>query len=198
VVLLISFRAVRIGTILFLLAGFAFTSTSALAYWREVNTLKDVQVTTIGSPVEIIVTDLNQGNESLRLVPINYAISVGDVERIELYYNVGVSRELLNEVELHINAVDVLINDSSTYSHLVSITIMGQSDSAVLNLFKDTLLITIVIELTEPIDNAEAIELGLDLDLINVEDSVVAYETINGQNISFILELELVQKEVIN
>jgi len=195
---LISFRAVRIGTILFLLAGFAFTSTSALAYWREVNTLKDVQVTTIGSPVEIIVTDLNQGNESLRLVPINYAISVGDVERIELYYNVGVSRELLNEVELHINAVDVLINDSSTYSHLVSITIMGQSDSAVLNLFKDTLLITIVIELTEPIDNAEAIELGLDLDLINVEDSVVAYETINGQNISFILELELVQKEVIN
>ncbi len=195
---MISFRAVRIGTILFLLAGFAFTSTSALAYWREVNTLKDVQVTTIGSPVEIIVTDLNQGNESLRLVPINYAISVGDVERIELYYNVGVSRELLNEVELHINAVDVLINDSSTYSHLVSITIMGQSDSAVLNLFKDTLLITIVIELTEPIDNAEAIELGLDLDLINVEDSVVAYETINGQNISFILELELVQKEVIN
>ena len=112
---MLSFRVVRIGTILFLLAGFAFTSTSALAYWREVNTLKDVQVTTIGSPVEIIVADLNQGNESLRLVPMNYTISVGDVERIELYYNVGVSRELLNEVELHINAVNVLINDLSIY-----------------------------------------------------------------------------------
>jgi len=195
---LLSFRVVRIGTILFLLAGFAFTSTSALAYWREVNTLKDVQVTTIGSPVEIIVADLNQGNESLRLVPMNYTISVGDVERIELYYNVGVSRELLNEVELHINAVNVLINDLSIYSHLVKITIMEQSSNAVLNLFKDTLLITIVVELIEPIDNEEAIRLGLDLDLVNVEDSVAAYETINGQDISFILELELVQKAVIN
>jgi len=195
---LLSFRVVRIGTILFLLAGFAFTSTSALAYWREVNTLKDVQVTTIGSPVEIIVADLNQGNESLRLVPMNYTISVGDVERIELYYNVGVSRELLNEVELHINAVNVLINDLSIYSHLVKITIMEQSSNAVLNLFKDTLLITIVVELIEPIDNEEAIRLSLDLYLVNVEDSVAAYETINGQDISFILELELVQKAVIN
>ena len=193
-----SFKVVRTGTMLFLFIGLLFTSTSALAYWREVTTTTEVEVTTIGSPVEIIVTDLNEGNETLRLVPKGYAISVGDVEKIELYYEVGVSRELLNQVDLHIVISEILIDDSDIYSHLVKITIMGQEDGAVLDLYNDIITITIIVELLEPIDAAEAALRGLDEDLINVEDSILAYETISGETISFILELELMVKEELN
>jgi hypothetical protein len=81
---MISFKAARTGTLLFLLFGLSFTVTSALSFWKEVTVTNEVEVTSIGTPVEIIVTDLNDGNETIRLVPEGYAISVGDVERVEL------------------------------------------------------------------------------------------------------------------
>lgn len=198
VVRLVSFKVVRTGTLLFLLVGLLFTSTSALSYWQEVTILEDVEVTTIGSPMEIIITDLNEGNNTLSLVPAGYAIVVGDVEMIELHYDIGVSKELLNQVNLHIDPIDILINDVDTYSHLVKITIMGQEDGAIIDLYNDVLTITIIVELLEPIDLEEANSRGLSLDLVNVEDAIAAYEEINGENISFVLELELQKKEVIN
>ena len=193
---MISFRAARTGTLLFLLIGLSFTMTSALAFWKEVTVTNEVEVTTIGSAVEIVVTDLNEGNDSLRLVPTGYAISVGDVERIELYYNIGVSRELLNLVTLEISINDILIDSDVTYSHLVKVSVMGEVGGANIDLFNDTITITIVVELLEPIDLEEATLEGLDLDLVNVIDAVQAYEDINGKNISFILGFELKEKEL--
>ena len=193
-----SFRTVRTGTLLFLLIGFSFTTTSALAFWQEVTVTNEVEVTTIGSPVEILVTDLNLGDETIRLVPKGYAISVGDVERIELYYDIGVSRELLNQVDLHITINDILIDGLDTYGHLVKVSVMGIEGGTVLDLYNDTITITITVELLEPIDMAEAINEGLDLELVNVDDAILAFEEIKGKQISFILELELKNKEVIN
>ena len=192
---MISFKTARAGTIIFLLIGFTFTMTSALAFWREVTVVTEVEVTTIGSPIEILVTDLNQSNETLRLVPEGYAIAVGDVERIEMYYNIGVSRELLNQVILQVSFKDILINGEDTYSHLVSIEVMGFEDGAELDLYNDIVMITLVIELIEPIDLEEATTEGLDLDLVNVDNAIEAYETIQGQSITFMIELELRQKE---
>ena len=194
---MISFKAVRAGTLLFLLIGFSFTSTSALAFWKEVTVTNEVEVVTIGEPVEIIITDLSEGIESLRLVPEGYAIAVGDVEMIELHYDIGVSRELLNQVILRITTSDVLIGGEDTYSHLVKITVMGGEGGIDLDLFNDTITITIVIELLEPIDMDEAISKGLDIELVNVEDAEMAYEEITGQDISFVLGLELIKKEII-
>jgi hypothetical protein len=39
--------------------------------------------------------------------------------------------------------------------------------------------------LLEPIDEAEAVERGLDLGLVNVDDSEAAYNIIRGETISF-------------
>lgn len=192
---MISFKAARTGTLLFLIVGLSFTMTSALAFWREVNVTTEVEVTTIGSPVDIVINDLNDGNDTYKLVPIGRALSVGDVERIELYYNVGVSRDLLNEVTLNVTINDILIDYDGTYSHLVKITVLGQENGAEVDLFNDVITITVVIELLEPFDLDEVLSKEMDLDLVNVDNAIEAYEAINGKNISFIIGLELIKKE---
>ena len=193
---MISFKTARIGTIIFLIVGLSFTLTSAFAFWREVTVSTEVEIITLGSPIEILVTDLNQSNEELRLVPLGYAMSVGDVEIIQLSYDIGVSRELLNQVTLHISIDDILIGDSDLYSHLIRVEVMGEDGGIELDLFNDTITITIIVELLEPIDLEEATTEGLDINLVNVDNSVEAYEAIQGQNISFAINLELIQKEV--
>ena len=192
---MISFKATQTGTLLLLLIGLSFTITSALAFWKEVTVTNEVEVATIGNPVEIIIADISEGNEE-RLVPIGFAISVGDVESVELQYTVGVSRELLNEVILRISVNDILIDGDDTYSHLVKISVMGEEGGIDLDLFNDTITITIVVELLEPIDLTEAISEGLDLELVNVENAVIAYEVINGKDISCVLGFELIKKEI--
>jgi len=176
--------------------GLAFTITSAFAFWREVTVTTEVEIVTLGSPIEILVTDLNQSIDDLRLVPSGYAMAVGDVELIELSYDIGVSRELLNQVTLQVLITDILIDGSDTYNHLVKIEVMGEEGGVELDLYNDTITITVVVEILEPIDLEEATIEGLDLNLVNVENSVEAYETIQGKNISFAIALELKQKEV--
>lgn len=184
-------RTIQLATIALLMVGFLFTSTSALAYWREVTVTKDVEVVTIGEPVKLLIEHINEGVTQFSLVPVGYAMAVGEVEYVELQYEVGVSRELIQTVDLYITTTDVLINDDDAYSHLVDIDIMGFDESATLDLYNDTLTITLTVRLIEPIDADEALAKGLDESLVNVEDSVLAFETIQGQNITFNLFLEL-------
>jgi hypothetical protein len=187
----LSRRTIQLATLGFLFIGFLFTTTSAFAYWQEVTVTRDVEIVRIGEPVQILVTDINENLDGVNLVPEGYMIAVGDVEQVQFQYEVGVSRELLTTVLLHVSTVDVLINNDDTYSHLVDIDIMGFGNSATLDLYNETITITITVRLIEPIDAAEAIERGLDASLVNVEDSVLAYETIRGQTITFALEFLL-------
>lgn len=192
-------KTIQLASLSFLLIGFIFTSSSAFAYWNDVTVAKDVEIVTIGEPIELIITDINDTNTEAHLVPEGYAISVGDVEQMELQYEIRVSRELLNSVDLYITASNILINDLDTYGHLIEIKIMGFDDQAVLDLYNDTITITVQIKLIEPIDAQEAIDKGLDSSLVNVEDSKLAFEQIKGQTISFILEFELkVKPELVN
>lgn len=188
-------KTFQISILLLLLIGFVVTSSSALAFWRELTVPKEVEVISIGEPVELIITDLSTNEESNQLVPEGYAISVGEVEEITLEYSVGVSRELLNSVDLYVNVESILIGDLDTYSHLINIDLLGNGDNVVLDLYNDTITITVTVSLIEPIDEAEAIERGLDLELVNVEDSELAFNQIKGQNISFVLGFELRNKE---
>jgi len=194
---MISFKSVRVGTLLLLVVGLAFTMTSAFAFWKEVTITSEVEVITIGDPIEILITDLNINNGTLSLVPVGYAIAVGDVEKIELYYDIGVSKELLNQVILQITVNDILIDDDDLYSHLVKVTVMGSEGGADLDLFNDTIRVTVIVELLEPIDMDEAISRGLNIDLVNVNNSIQAFEDLKGKTISFTLGFELMKKEVI-
>jgi hypothetical protein len=188
-------KKVQLAIVFFLIVGLLFTTSSAFSYWREVTISNDVEVITIGEPIDLIVTDLNTTPESVNLVPSGYALVVGDVESQTLTYQVGVSRELLNTVNLLISKGEVLIGGDSTYGHLIQLDIMTMGENAILDLFNDTITITVVVTLLEPIDEAEAIQKGLDLSLVNVEDSVAAYNAIKGQNVSFELLFELTNKE---
>lgn len=188
-------RKVQLAIVAFLFVGLLFTTTSAFSYWREVTVSNDVEVITIGEPIDLVVTDLNTDPETSRLVPSGYALYVGDVESQTLTYQIGVSRELLNTVNLLVSKGEVLIGGDSTYGHLIQLDIMNLGENATLDLFNDVITITIVVTLLEPIDEAEALEKGLDLSLVNVEDSVEAYNAIKGQTVSFELLFELTNKE---
>lgn len=192
---MLSGKKIQIAVVVFLFVGFIFTSTSAFSYWQEVTVSNDVEIISIGEPMEIIVTDLNTSPETVSLVPSGYAMEVNDVEYVTLTYQVGVSRELLDTVNLIITKDNVLIGGDATYAHLIDIDIMQMGEEATLDLFNDTITITIVIRLIEPIDSQEADDLGLDPSLVNVEDSVAAYNAIKGQNVSFQLLFELENKE---
>jgi hypothetical protein len=188
-------RKLQLAIVLFLFIGLLLTTTSAFSYWREVTVSNDVEIITIGEPIDLLVTDLNTDPNTSRLVPSGYALYVGDVESQTLTYQVGVSRDLLNTVNLLISKGTVLIGGDATYGHLIQLDIMGMGESATIDLFNDVVTITVVVTLLEPIDEAEAIEKGLDLSLVNVEDSVAAYNAIKGQTVSFELLFELANKE---
>ncbi len=191
---MLSRKAIQLATLSFLFVGFIFTSSSALAYWQDVTVTRDVELVTIGEPIEIIVDDISADVGQLNLVPEGYVFAVNDVEEVTLEYEVSVSRELLNTVDLYITINDILINEQDTYSHLVDISILGNGGQAVLDLYNDTITITVTVRLIEPIDADEALERNLDSERVNVEDSVLAYETIKGQTISFALGFELQAK----
>jgi len=194
----LSRRAIQMATLSFLVVGFIFSSTSAFAYWQDVTVSQDVEMVNIGEPIEILVNDITPNQDGITLVPTGYAMAVGEVDTVELTYEVGVSRELLNSVNLYITATNILIDNDDTYSNLVDVQIMGTSDQAVLDLYNDTITITVSVRLSEPIDAQEAADSGLDNTAVNVDDSVAAFDAIKGQNITFSLQFELQQKTDVN
>jgi len=142
----------------------------------------------------LIVDDLNNKLDDKRLVPQGYRMFTNDVDEVEFTYNAGISRELINSVNLHISATNITIGGEETYAQLVDINILNQGDKAQTDLFNDTVSITIVVRLIEPIDEAEAVQKDLDTSRVNVEDSKEAYESIKGEVIEFTLEFSLSSK----
>ena len=194
---MLSAKVVQIAVIMFLLVSLSFTTTAAFAYWRDVTVTTPVDVAVIGEGGELVVTDLNSSLEG-QLVPEGRAYFVGDVDVVMMSYQVSVTRDLINEMDLVVRAHSILINDLDTYSHLIEIKIGDDVTEGVFAMFNEVVTITISIRLIEPIDEAEAIEKGFDLDRVNIEDSKEAYNQIKGQSISFALSFELRSKSEVS
>jgi hypothetical protein len=187
-------RIIQLGAIGFLMIGLVFTSGSAFAYWQDVTVSRTVEVVTIGEPVEITLSTVQSVDESLSLVPNGYAITEGLIEEALFIYEVGVSRELLTTVDLIISISNIYIGEDDTYSHLVDIEVMGQDDTATVDIENDLVTIYVVVKIIEPIDEEEAIEKGFDTSRVNVEDSVEAFYEIVGKEITFEVQFELQPK----
>lgn len=187
-------KKIQFGILGLLIIGFVFTVSSAFAYWQEVTVSNTVDVVVIREGAELIVDDLNNKLDDKRLVPQGYRMFTNDVDEVEFTYNAGISRELINSVNLHISATNITIGGEETYAQLVDINILNQGDKAQTDLFNDTVSITIVVRLIEPIDEAEAVQKDLDTSRVNVEDSKEAYESIKGEVIEFTLEFSLSSK----
>ncbi len=181
--------------IIILMIALGFTSTAAFAYWTDVSTLSNLVIEFQGEDVNLVVQETNQPFEG-KLVPEGHVYFEGEVDQVIFQYDVSVDKTLVNSMNLVVEAIDVKIGGFEDYEHLVDIQI-GNGDRTFVNeLFNSTVTITITVRLLEPIDAQEAANRGLGEERINVEDSVLAFDAINGETISFTISFRVVPKTV--
>jgi len=186
-------KVVPMAIILILLGGLIFTSSLAFAYWQELNLITNVVVEFDGETAELEIIQTSEEFNG-RLVPVGRKVFHYEYEEVTFSYNVGIDLALVQTMNLIVEAVDVKIGDSTEYAHLVDITIQNQKNVMTYDLFNDIVVVNVVVRLLEPIDMEEAIAEGLDLDLVNVEDSKLAYDTIKGEVISFGIKFRVAPK----
>ena len=168
--------------IVFLIA-FAFTFTSAVAYWSTELDTTNIVVEVSDVDASLIVDDKNEEFTGY-LVPEGYAFFVGEVTEVVFTYEVSLDKELINIQSLVVEKLEVTIGGETTYAHLVEVTIGDEIDIKEYDLYNDIVTVIVRVRLIEPIDSEEALEKGISLDRVNVEDSLGAYESIKGQQIN--------------
>eukprot|EP01155_Anaeramoeba_flamelloides_P011077 Anaeramoba_flamelloidesa327141_154.p2 GENE.a327141_154~~a327141_154.p2 ORF type:complete len:197 (+),score=12.46 a327141_154:124-714(+) len=190
-------RSVQYLVIVLLLAALGFTSSAAVAYWNDVRNVSNVVVNFSDEEAELLIEQTSE-DFSGTLVPQFYDIFEGQTDEAEFTYTVSVDKTLVKEVNLIVEAINVQIGGSDQYADLVNVIINANDGYHVNNLFNSEVTITVVVSIDEPIDLAEAISKGLDQSMVNVEDSVAAYEAIKGETISFTLSFTVEPKETTN
>ncbi len=177
--------------IIAILIGLALSVTGVVAYWSSSLSSGNVIVELSDNEVNLQVDDLN-GQFTGLLVPVGYDYFAGEVTEVELVYEVSIEEELIRSVQLLVEKLEVTIAGSSTYSHLVEVTIGDVLDQNVYDLLNDEVRIIVKVRLLEPIDEQEALERGLSLEMVNVTNSQIAYEAIKGQTINIKLGFKIV------
>ena len=169
-----------------LLTALGFTSSAAFAYWQDVSDQGNVIINIGDDRPSLVVVPLHSTFEGT-LVPAGYDFVEGQFTEVVFNYGVGIDANLVRSVNLIVEAIDIQIGGESIYSHLVDIQIADSGSYFVNELFNSTVNVQVVVRLIEPIDLEEAQDRGLNLDLVNVEDSRTAANAIFGQDISFTL-----------
>ncbi|MGE4321247.1 MAG: hypothetical protein AB7E61_07345 [Acholeplasmataceae bacterium] len=188
-------KGLQLIIILLLAITLGFTSTAAFAYWTSTELSSNVKIDFTEENASLVINETSDQFSGM-LVPKNYAWFEGEVEEVTITYEVSVDKTLVKEVNLVVQATNVMIGDSETYGNLVNVTINGVQNVSTNDLFNSKVLVTVVVTILEPIDSEEANMKGLDESLVNVDDSVAAYEAIHGQTISFDLVFSVQPKEV--
>lgn len=183
-------KYIPIGIIIMLIIALGFTSTAAFAYWQDVSSIGNVVIRFDGVDAELMVLETSD-NFTGRLVPEGRIYFEGEVDQVTFTYEVHIDKPLVQSMNLIVEAIEVKIGESDTYAHLVDIRIANGGDSFEYELFNSTITVVIVVRLIEPIDNEEAVERGLDLELVNVDDAELAYNTIKGEDISFVVKFSV-------
>ena len=178
-----------------LVIALGFTSSAAFAYWQDVSEIGNVVIRFEGEDANLVV-EAQHDEFTGKLVPEGYVYFAGEVEEVVFEYDVSVDKTLVQSMNLVVEAKDVLIGESDEYAHLVDISIGNAKDYFVNELFNSVVTVTIVVKLLEPIDSDEATERELSSELVNVEDSELAYNTIKGEDISFTISFRVEPKEV--
>lgn len=177
-------RYVPILIILMLVVALAFTSSAAFAYWRDIREVGNVVIRFEGEDANLIIEETSDAFTGM-LVPVGHVNFENEVDFVEFMYEVQLDRTLVQTMNLRVVASEILIDDNPDYAHLVMITINNQGSDFQGELFNTKVVIRVVVRLLEPIDMDEAVSKGLDLSLVNVDDSVQAFNAIKGQTITF-------------
>ncbi len=186
-------KGIQLMIMLLLAITLGFTSTAVFAYWTNNPVQSNVTIRFTEEEAHLVINQTS--NDFIgTLVPRNYAMFEGEVEQVVFTYEISVDRTLVKEVDLLVEALNVQIGGSTEYSHLVHVNINGVDDKSINDLYNSTLYVTVIITIDEPIDEEEALSEGLDVSLINVVDSVAAYEAVHNQEISFDLKFTVEPK----
>jgi len=187
-------KIVPIIIIIMLSIGLVFTSSAAVAYWRDIREVGNVVIRFEREDANLVIDELHEAFSGM-LVPEGYVNFEGEVEEVEFIYEVYLDKTLVQTMNLRVIATEIKIDDKTDYAHLVQITINNQESVFVGELFNTKVLVRVVVRLLEPIDLDEAVEKGLDLGLVNVDDSKAAFHAINGQTISFKISFSVETRE---
>ncbi len=183
-------QVVPVVIIIMLLIGLGFTSTAAFAYWQDISQIGNVVIRFDGEDAELQVVEVHDQFVG-RLVPEGYVYFENEVDQVVFQYEVSIDKPLVQSMNLIVEAINVKIGDEDTYAHLVDITISTEKNSFTYELFNTKVIVTVVVRLLEPIDQAEADLKGLDSSRVNVIDSRQAYNDIKGATISFSLSFRV-------
>ncbi|HQQ39836.1 MAG TPA: hypothetical protein PKY72_06010, partial [Bacilli bacterium] len=143
------------------LLGFAFTFTSAVAYWSTELDTTNVQIEVSDEVAHLEVLDMNSEVTGW-LVPEGYDHFAGEVTEVIFRYQVSLDKELIRTINLIVESMEVTIGGETTYAHLVDIDIGGEKDLKIYDLYNDSVTVVIKVRLIEPIDALEAASKGID------------------------------------
>ena len=177
-------RIVPVVIIILLVIALGFTSTAAFAYWQDVSRVGNVVIRYDGEDANLIVEQVS-AEFTGRLVPEGYIFFEGEVDEVTFEYEVSIDKTLVQTMNLVVEAIEVKIGETDEYGHLVDVQVGPAKDEFEYEIFNSVVTVRITVRLLEPIDEAEAVERGLDLGLVNVDDSEAAYNIIRGETISF-------------
>lgn len=187
-------KIVPIVIIILLIVALGFTSTAAFAYWQDVSRVGNVVIRFDGEDANLIVEQVSDEFNG-RLVPEGFVFFEGEVEEVVFEYEVRIDKELVQTMNLIVEANDVKIGETDEYAHLVDVQVGLAKDKFEYEIFNSIVTVRVVVKIQEPIDSAEAIERDLDPSLVNVEDSEAAYNFIKGETISFKINFSVTPRE---
>lgn len=187
-------KIVPILIIVMLVVALGFTSTAAFAYWQDVSRVGNVVIRFDGEDANLIVEEVSEQFTG-RLVPQGFVFFEGEVDEVVFQYEVSIDKTLVQTMNLVVEAFEIKIGETDAYSQLVEVQIGPELNAFEYELFNSVVTVTVRVRLLEPIDEAEAIERGLDLSLVNVENSREAYDFIKGETISFKINFSVTPRE---
>ena len=146
------------------------SSTIAFAWWDNLSQT-DEQTLLIGQGVTLEVDAVVTAPEGKVLVPKGIVMKVGDVDLVELTYNVKLDYEVIEDLDLSVIAKNILIGDSDKNSDLDNIDIVLNQEQV----------------------NSEDVFVKVYISL-DMPESEAQYNEIINQKITFTLDFEANQR----
>ena len=119
------------------------------AYWSRLTAERNNTVI-IGEGTEVILTAVVEPEEGKVLVPAGNALGANEVESVTMVYNVRLSQQAAQNLELSVDVSDVQIGESGALAHLVNIAV-----THVEFINNQNVQVQVVVTLTEPANEAE-------------------------------------------
>ncbi|HLT00038.1 MAG TPA: hypothetical protein VK005_00955 [Acholeplasma sp.] len=144
----------RLSTALLVVLAIAimYTISISFSYWAAIERYVDVYIVIDTIHEAELTVDLKEDKSNInkKLVPAGYVYSSDEVDEIIFTFELDINGEELQpgiELNLTIQAKNILINGDPTYSYLVEIILPNEGNLLIGN---DSLLVVVKVRLTEP------------------------------------------------